>query len=344
MKRLIAGLATVMVAGCSSSTGSTAAHAAPGGPAPSTPTGHRHRRRLRQGAAHGVEAAIGAIPGRRSAGWMLATGPGTGSASRQTPSRGRADVRDATTTLYLVDPAGGRYPITTFPPPGDKAGPGWSTGRATGIRPVRHDVLHPADSHLGRPAHRHTDHDSRHRLSPHTRPDGKAIRCRPTSTAMSLERNRIDLTGNQQLTYPTDQLGGAGQFSSDYLESPDGFTAGTRHGQPGKRGGVQVRQQSGGDGQRWIGHSKTALTDAEGPVLTGEWWSSTAIRHLRGLLGQPALANLWPAGHRPSHRSQLRPGAYSGFGPDLGDTDAWQLPSGTFLQSLGACGSRSRPA
>ena len=28
-----------------------------------------------------------------------------------------------------------------------------------------------------------------------------------------------------------------------------------------------------------------------------------------------------------------------GFGKDLGDTDAWQLPSGTFLQSMGACGS-----
>ena len=29
----------------------------------------------------------------------------------------------------------------------------------------------------------------------------------------------------------------------------------------------------------------------------------------------------------------------SGFGSDLHDAAAWQLPSGTFLQSLGACGT-----
>jgi TolB protein len=31
------------------------------------------------------------------------------------------------------------------------------------------------------------------------------------------------------------------------------------------------------------------------------------------------------------------PGDDPGFAGDYGDTDAWELPSGTFLQSLGAC-------
>ena len=33
---------------------------------------------------------------------------------------------------------------------------------------------------------------------------------------------RIDLKGNPQFTYPTDDLGGAGHFGGDYAASPDG--------------------------------------------------------------------------------------------------------------------------
>jgi hypothetical protein len=33
---------------------------------------------------------------------------------------------------------------------------------------------------------------------------------------------RTDLTGNEQISYPTETLGGAGRFSGDHLESHDG--------------------------------------------------------------------------------------------------------------------------
>jgi len=52
------------------------------------------------------------------------------------------------TTLYLVDPAGGRYPITTFPPAGDSAGlelVDWSgDGTRALFAPYGSDLQEPA--------------------------------------------------------------------------------------------------------------------------------------------------------------------------------------------------------
>src|SRR3981189_1462344 len=118
---VLAALTALMLAGCSSPTGSTAAHgtsASPGSPTSTTAA---------LPAAHGVEAAIGSVPWSQvGPGWMLATwSPAVGHPPGEQPAPPPpARSRDtATTTLYLVAPAGGRYPITTFPPPGNKAGP-----------------------------------------------------------------------------------------------------------------------------------------------------------------------------------------------------------------------------
>ena len=65
---VIAALTALMLAGCSSPTGSTAAHgtsASPGSPTSTTAA---------LPAAHGVEAAIGSVPWSQvGPGWMLAT-------------------------------------------------------------------------------------------------------------------------------------------------------------------------------------------------------------------------------------------------------------------------------
>ena len=51
---------------------------------------------------------------------------------------------------------------------------------------------------------------------------------RPSCSSTSYNGNepgtlkRIDMAGNEQFVYPTKDLGGAGQFSGDYIESPDG--------------------------------------------------------------------------------------------------------------------------
>ena len=112
-------LAAVLVAGCSSSTGSDAAHGVSGSAATPSPT------TAAQPAAHGVEAAIATIPWSQvGPGWMLATwSPVPGGKPGAPLPPGSPNRETATTTLYLVDSAGGRYPSTTFPPPGKQASP-----------------------------------------------------------------------------------------------------------------------------------------------------------------------------------------------------------------------------
>ena len=113
----IAALAAMIVAGCSSSTGSTAVHSVAGSPAITTPTA------AARPAAHGVEAAHDTIPWSQvGPGWMLATwSPVTGTrpGEERPPNE---PSRDAATTLYLVSPAGGRYPHHHLPAAGRQAG------------------------------------------------------------------------------------------------------------------------------------------------------------------------------------------------------------------------------
>jgi hypothetical protein len=75
--------------------------------------------------AHGVEAASGAVPWSQvGPGWMLATwSPVSGRRPGEEAPAGEPTYEAAATTLYLVDPEGRRYAITTFPPPGNASSP-----------------------------------------------------------------------------------------------------------------------------------------------------------------------------------------------------------------------------
>ena len=76
-------------------------------------------------AARGVEAPLAAVPWLQvGPGWVLATwSPVSGRRPGETAPSGEPAYQTAVTTLYLVDPAGGRYAITTFAPPGDGSRP-----------------------------------------------------------------------------------------------------------------------------------------------------------------------------------------------------------------------------
>src|SRR5690349_1412650 len=116
----IVALTAIFVGGCSASRGLPAVRSVPDSPAPST-----FAAAAVPAAAHGTEASIESIPWSQvGPGWMLATWSpvsGTRPGEDQPPNEPTRDA--AATTLYLVDPAGGRYLITTFAPPGDKGGP-----------------------------------------------------------------------------------------------------------------------------------------------------------------------------------------------------------------------------
>jgi hypothetical protein len=334
-------IAAIMAAGCSSPTNSPAAQessssptvsAATSTPAPAAPA-----------AAHGVEATINDVPWSKvGPGWTLATwSPITAHRPGEKRAPGEADPETAATTLYLVDPAGNRYAITTLSGAdarldlADWSGDGSHALFADGY-PEPATAL-SVDLHTGAlttiPVNGY----------PHyTRPDGKAIL---VSTHFRGNEpgtlRRIDLAGNEQMTYPTEELGGAGQFSGRYLASPDGtqLVLGTAN-----LGNELVPRSDdslvvmGNDG-KIVRTLPTPMPNADcSPV---RWWAPTVVlAHCTAGSG----SQLWKVpidGGAPTALTAVNSGQGDdpGFGADIGDGIAWELPSGTFLQSAGACGT-----
>ena len=321
-----AALAATFVAACSSSTGSTAAHTAPEKSAPPASTAAAS-----PAAAHGAEAPIGSIPWSEvGAGWMLATWspvPGTRPGEDRPPNEPSRDT--ASTTLYLVDPAGGRYPITTFPPPGDKPAADLVDWSGDGSKALFHaEYADPSsaivvDLHTGRQTSVPVDG------YPHfTRPDGKALLVAHIGdNEHPGTLGRVDLSGKPQLTYPTEKL--ASPFNGRYLSTPDGtrLVLGTDAG----------LSLMGNDGI--IGSTLSIPGQTEcSPV---RWWDAQATTVLAKCTSSDSwyTSSLWRVpvdGGTPTAVTSPNDGQNSG--QDLGDVNAWQLPSGTFVQALGACG------
>jgi hypothetical protein len=274
-----------------------------------------------QPAAHGVEAPIGSVPWSQvGPGWLLAT---------SSPA-----AENAVTTLYLVDPAGGRYPITTFPSSSgaapelvDWSGAGshalLSTGDATAI---------VVDLHTGKQTTITVNGSPRF-----TRPDGKAILVSSGghgNGAAALKR--IDLAGKPQLTYPTDKLESA--FNGRYLTTSDGaqLVLGTANG-------LALVSNDG-----TVSRQLTSPVPGAG-CLPVRWWTPETV--LASCTARPAdpyrtsavPTQLWQVplnGGTPTAITAVNPsdGSDPAWGGDFGDVDAWQLPSGTYLQSVRSCG------
>jgi len=128
-------------------------------------------------------------------------------------------------TLYLVNPAGGRYAIATFPSTPDQPGEleDWSGDGshalfAAGGAGSPTTIITEVDLHTGART-TFTVNDSS--VAPrYTRPDGKAV----LLTVQNHGLARVDLAGKPQLTYPTDKL--AGTFHGQYLSTTGRHAAG----------------------------------------------------------------------------------------------------------------------
>jgi TolB protein len=343
-----AAMATIgLVAGCSSSTNSPAAqqtsiaaHASTAAPAPSTVASAP----ATPVSATGVEAGLKDVPWSKvGPGWTLAEW------SPVTPHRpGEQQAPDAPTpenvptTVYLVDPSGNRYTITTFAPgsgvrlvdwSGDGSHALFTPGYITPTSAVSVD-LHTGEKTTvpvaGYPKY--------------TRPNGTALL---VSTSFNGNQpgtlKRIDLQGNPQFTYPTDDLGGAGQFSGDYAESPDGtqLVLGTANL------GNQVVARSDNSLVVMSNDGKVIRTlrtpMAKAMCRPVKWWTPGSLL-VQCAAERSSATQLWEVpldGATPTPITALNSGQEDdpGFGGDLGDGDAWKLPSGTFLQSAGACGT-----
>ncbi len=338
----VALLAALMTAGCSSPTNSTAAQESSSAPAPSavastpapaTPV-----------VAKGAEAAISAVPWQKvGPGWTLAMwSPAVPHRPGEIPAPGEPTSETATTTLYLIAPDGNRYAITTFPPENRLGLVDWSGDGSHALLAAQYVTSSKAisvDLRTGAQTTIPVDGYPRY-----TRPEGKAIL---VSTSFNGNEpgtlKRVDLNGNPQMTYPTEQLGGAGQFGGSYLASPDGtqLVLGTANL------GNEIVPRSD-NSLVVMGNDGTIVRTLPSPMPGAmcspvRWWTPTVI--LAHCTKQRSSANqLWEVpidGGAATALTALNSGQEDdpGFGGDLGDGVAWQLPSGTFLQSAGACGT-----
>jgi hypothetical protein len=313
-------LAGVLVAGCTSSTGPDAAHG--GTPAKASPTA------AAQPGAHGVEAAITTIPWSQiGPGWLLATWspvPSRHSGAALPP--GSPTPETAATTLYLVNPAGGRYSITTFPPPGDGASPALLDWSGDGSRALFTQYDTPpkviiVDLHTGAPSTLTSSGSPRF-----TRPDGKALLL-PTlpEPGRPATLERVDLAGHHQLTYPTDKLGSP--FNGSYLSTSDGTRLVL-----GTAAGLVLMGNNGTVG------SKLPIPGQNGcrPL---RWWDETPGGTVLATCNADGfVSRLWLVPTGGGKATPLTAANDGQSGTDLGEEDAWQLPAGTFVQAAGPCG------
>jgi hypothetical protein len=334
MRGFVGGLVIISAAAlvaCSGSSKGTANSSAPRAPLP----------------AQGVELPASQIPWDQvGPGWILAAwSPTQGLNPGQTPPAGQPAA--APVTLYLLDPAGGRYAITTFPP-SKGAGPDdpshtpqladWSgdgrhalfeefvdAGGKTTVTEV--DLATGAKQTFTAPSYTSVTY---------SRPTGQAILLSDFDTSSGNYRTyrstleRVDLSGTKQLTFPTDQLGAAGKFNNAYLQTPDGkqLILGTDNGM------VVV----GNDG---VVARQLPMRGPRSSCRPVRWWTSTVILAVCDtpppIPPAPVAASesqLWQvplAGGAPTALTPVN-------GQGLGYLNAWQLPSGTFLDDVPGCG------
>jgi hypothetical protein len=153
----------------------------------------------------------------------------------------------------------------------------------------------------------------------YSRPDGTAILA--TQQVMSTDKVlRYDLTGHLEQTLAS----GPANSASDAVYAPDGTSLAVN--------GAKALEQVGNDG-----HVIRSLPVPGNPTCHPvRWWNASTILAGCDASGY-AASRLWlvpVSGATPTALTPQR----SSSGPDLGDLDAWSLPSGLYLQAAGPCG------
>ena len=260
-------------------------------------------------AASPAPVSPGAVPWRSvGPGWVLDT-YSTGTYAKPAP-----------VTLYLVSPAGAKYPLHTWPAsPTPATLLAWAGDKTRALfafypgngQPSRYDQLNLMTGTMTRVAFPGAG------TTPlgYTLPDGQQI-LGTTPSGSDNTIARYSETGTLVQTLATEQDADSASYSPD----------GTALAVPGP-GGLLLVSNAGGVIRKLPvpGAGKTGC----GPV---RWWTATTIlADCGGLWLVPS------GGGAPSAITPVR--APGNAANDLGDIDAWPLPSGLYLQSLGPCGT-----
>lgn len=231
----------------------------------------------------------------------------------------------AQTSLFLVDPAGGRYLIETFPANPSAATPyrlvAWS---GDGQRALLSAYGSPTVAVLDlRTLATTTFGIGGAAPEGFTAPDGLGIIADGgNGSGQFLER--FSLTGQPELSYPASFPAGGGSYGGSALYSPDGTELAL-----GTSTGIELVSNDG-HALRFLPVSPSASY-----CSAMRWWNTGVLLAMCTPPGS-GTEQLWlvpVTGAAPTALTASPPA-----NGDLGDLDAWRLPAGTYVQDSGACG------
>jgi TolB protein len=244
------------------------------------------------------------------AGWVLAEySPGTAS-------------KPAPTTLYLVSPSGGKYAIYQWAA-SKTAAPrllAWSGDKSRALLQLGHpNQLEQLNLRTGKAARFSLPVDAQ--PVGYTRPNGLQLLGTAASDS-TVTLARYTLAGKRSQVLGTQ----ADAFGMSAIYTPDGTALAVSAGT-----GLLLVSNAG----RVVRKLPVAAADPRIGCGAVRWWNpGTILAECTPKGGDAAQLWLVPAnGARPKALTPVRES-----GMDLGDLDAWALPSGLYLQSAGACG------
>jgi len=278
----------------------------------------------------GQAAPRSAVPWRKvGPGWALAMYSANVGGEGVKPKAGPS-------TLYLVNPQGGRYKLVTWSARNPRSRwflLGWSgdVSRALFVSPA---------GFPGESGHEHVDQLQLRtgRVTGftlpvgvaavgYTRPDGLNIvaeRAAPGANVGPVTVQRYSLTGKLQKNLLTVKSGG---FPS-VADNSNGTELAV-----GARNGLKLISNAGGVIR------KLPVPGVTESCIAVRWWSSTTVLATCGVtngLG-PRMWLVPASGARPTALTPVRTASNSSF--DLGDFNAWKLSSGLYVDASTGCGA-----
>ncbi len=281
----------------------------------------------------GRAATASAVPWSKvGPGWALALYSATQSGEGVKPKAGPS-------TLYLVDPQGGRYKLATWSAKSPRAQwelLAWSGDTERALFTLGPVFLEAARQHVYQLQLRTglvTSFTLPAKVNAvgYTRPDGLSILAEKGALGVgngTITLQRYSLTGKLQKSLAgvngLDDLAGIGGLPpAPYNSAGTELSAGTANG-------LEMISNAGGVVR------KVRVPGASEGCTAVRWWSNSTV--LASCSTATAGQRMWlvPAGGaKPTALTPLRTG--NGF--DFGDFNAWQLSSGLYVDGFGACGS-----
>ncbi|HUB40346.1 MAG TPA: hypothetical protein VMA72_15970 [Streptosporangiaceae bacterium] len=283
----------------------------------------------------------GQVAGRAAVPWSK-VGPGWALAEYSATQEGEGvKFKAGSSTLYLVDPQGGRYKLITWSASSARAKwylLGWSGD-------ARRALFATAPGFVGGSGGREHVYQLQLRTGKvtgftlpanvtalgYTRPDGLNIlagKGTPTSINSSITLQRYSLTGKLQKNLAA--VKGIDDFANG---SGIAYNSGGTEIAAGNTTGLELISNAGGVIR------KLPVPGAKDGCSAVRWWSKSTVLASCAVINEPG-PRMWlvPAsGGRPTALTPVRTASNITF--DLGDFNAWQLSSGLYVDGFGGCGT-----